>query len=79
MRVADAFGYLDYSIGITVTNSAPAFSTNPGDLSISPTLTYYYEWPSKSDAEGHTISLSMTSSSWYSYNDTHFTMSPTII
>jgi hypothetical protein len=67
-----------YTFGISVTNSAPTFDSNPRSQSIYAGKTTTYGFPSITDLESHTVTISLSPAlSWYSATTSTLTMIPT--
>ena len=80
--VADGYNSVSITLTITVTNTAPYFTTPPG---VSTTFTAYlnqvstYNLPLKQDDEGHSITITTGLPSFVTLSGNILTFSPTAI
>jgi hypothetical protein len=67
-----------YPLGITITNTAPIFTSNPIDQVVYQGISISYTWPAITDAEKQSVQISISpNTSWYSESLTTLTISPT--
>ncbi len=76
--VSDGLIITNYPLSVTVTNTAPIFGTNPTSQVIYAGTTTNYGLPPVSDAEGQSVSISLSPPlAWYSATTGTLSMSPT--
>ncbi len=68
-----------FPLGVTVTNTAPTFVSNPVNQEVYQGIPFSYTWPAITDAENHLVQISIDPvTSWYTTSLTTLKMSPTI-
>lgn len=60
LSISDGYKSQIKSFKVTVTNSAPIFSTTPPDVTVAQGGNTVYTLPSYSDPEGHSVTVTVT-------------------